>query len=93
MSISQACIHDGDLIGVVGVDLHMEDIAQDITYFNQEEDSYAFIINTDGKQQKLSPLVLFIHLFLKDLILMILKNLKKGGVKFGRFLNFFKIIF
>lgn len=48
MSISQACIHDGDLIGVVGVDLHMEDIAQDITYFNQEEDSYAFIINTDG---------------------------------------------
>lgn len=49
MSISQACIHEGDLIGVVGVDLHMEDIAQDITYFNQEEDSYAFIINTDGE--------------------------------------------
>ncbi|GAB1599475.1 VWFA and cache domain-containing protein 1-like isoform X3 [Argonauta hians] len=48
MSISQACIHDGTLIGVVGVDLHMEDIAQDITYFNQEESSYAFIINTDG---------------------------------------------
>lgn len=32
-----------------GVDLHMEDIVQDVTYYNQELNSYIFLITTEGK--------------------------------------------
>ncbi|XP_046344826.2 VWFA and cache domain-containing protein 1-like [Haliotis rufescens] len=52
MSISQPCFPNvGDvnhLIGMVGVDLHMEDIVQDITYYNPGDGSYAFVVTTDG---------------------------------------------
>lgn len=34
---------------MVGVDLHMEDIAQDITYYNNDDQSYAFLISTQGR--------------------------------------------
>ena len=49
MSISQPCFHGKELIGIMGVDLHMEDVVQDVTYYNQEINSYIFFINTDGK--------------------------------------------
>lgn len=49
MSISMACLHNKEPIGMSGVDLHMEDLVQDITYFNQADSSYAFIINTNGR--------------------------------------------
>ncbi|XP_064604512.1 VWFA and cache domain-containing protein 1-like [Liolophura sinensis] len=48
LSLSQPCFYEGSVVGVVGVDLHMEDIAQDITYYNQGDGSYAFIIDTAG---------------------------------------------
>lgn len=48
MSISMACLHYKEPIGISGVDLHMEDLVQDITYFNQADNSYAFMINEDG---------------------------------------------
>lgn len=48
MSISMACLHNKEPIGMSGVDLHMEDLVQDITYFNQADSSYAFIINSNG---------------------------------------------
>nr|XP_022322709.1 LOW QUALITY PROTEIN: VWFA and cache domain-containing protein 1-like [Crassostrea virginica] len=48
MSISQPCFHGKELIGIMGVDLHMEDVVQDVTYYNQEINSYIFLINTDG---------------------------------------------
>lgn len=50
LSISQPCFYEGSAVGVVGVDLHMEDIAQDITYYNQGDGSYAFIIDTAGNR-------------------------------------------
>lgn len=48
MSISMACLHNKEPIGMSGVDLHMEDLVQDITYFNQADNSYAFMINENG---------------------------------------------
>ena len=56
LSISQPCFHSPvsqperlELMGMVGVDLHMEDIVQDITYYNNNDQSYAFLITTHGK--------------------------------------------
>ncbi|GFO03081.1 vwfa and cache domain-containing protein 1, partial [Plakobranchus ocellatus] len=53
MSLSQACVHTlpdvpdlRHLIGLVGVDLHMEDVVQDITYYSHADSSYAFIISS-----------------------------------------------
>ena len=48
MSISQTCFHYDDVIGIMGVDLHMEDIVQDVTYYDEMDGSYAFIINSEG---------------------------------------------
>lgn len=48
MSISQPCFHGKELIGIMGVDLHMEDVVQDVTYYNQELNSYIFLITTEG---------------------------------------------
>lgn len=52
MSISQPCFHGKELIGIMGVDLHMEDVVQDVTYYNQELNSYIFLITTEGKLNK-----------------------------------------
>ena len=48
MSISQPCLNDKVPIGMAGVDLHMEDLVQDITYFNRADGAYAFMINDKG---------------------------------------------
>ncbi|KAL4236844.1 VWFA and cache domain-containing protein 1 [Mactra antiquata] len=48
MSISMPCLHNKLPIGMSGVDLHMEDIVQDITYFNRADNCYAFMINVNG---------------------------------------------
>ena len=54
LSLSQPCFHRNKkgeiikLIGMVGVDLHMEDIVQEITYYSQGDGSYAFVITTKG---------------------------------------------
>ena len=49
LTMSQPCLHLGNPIGVTGIDLHMEDIAQEITYYNQVDGSYAFMVNENGK--------------------------------------------
>lgn len=48
MSITQTCFHNEEVIGIMGVDLHMEDIVQDVTYYDEMDGSYAFIINAEG---------------------------------------------
>ncbi|KAK3089856.1 hypothetical protein FSP39_007106 [Pinctada imbricata] len=48
MSISQPCLHGDEFFGVMGVDLHMEDIVQDVTYYSKDTGSYSFIINNEG---------------------------------------------
>lgn len=65
MSISQPCFHGKELIGIMGVDLHMEDVVQDVTYYNQDINSYIFLINTDGKtavhRELFSPFYKIVH--------------------------------
>ena len=50
MSISQPCFHYKKPIGISGVDLYMEDLVQDITYYNRGDGSYVFLVNNKGKQ-------------------------------------------
>ena len=49
LTISQPCLHNGSPIGVSGIDLHMEDLVQEVTYYNQGDGSYAFVVNEKGK--------------------------------------------
>ena len=49
MSISQTCIINDKVIGIVGMDVNMADLLEDITYFEKGEQSYAFLINHQGK--------------------------------------------
>ncbi|XP_052058181.1 VWFA and cache domain-containing protein 1-like [Mytilus californianus] len=48
ITISQTCFHNNKVIGIMGVDLHMEDIVQDITYYDEMDGSYAFVITSEG---------------------------------------------
>lgn len=56
MSLSQPCVHTlpdkpdlHHLIGLVGIDLHMEDVVQDVTYYSHADNSYAFIVTSQGE--------------------------------------------
>ena len=53
ITISQTCFHNNKVIGIMGVDLHMEDIVQDITYYDEMDGSYAFVITSEGMSQNL----------------------------------------
>jgi len=49
VSITQPCYHLDLLIGAVGLDIHLSDLVEDMTYFNQPGGrSYAFLIDTFG---------------------------------------------
>ena len=49
LSMSQPCLHNGSPIGVSGIDLHVADLVQEITYYNPEDGSYSFMVNENGK--------------------------------------------
>ena len=51
LTMSQPCLHNRVPIGVSGVDLHMEELVQEITYYNQGDGSYAFMVDENGKLQ------------------------------------------
>lgn len=40
---------EGNLLGVVGVDIPLEDLAEDFLYANVRMSSYAFLVTIDGK--------------------------------------------
>ena len=49
-TVSLSCHHNGQFIGVVGVDITMSDLLADVTYFSQGQSSYAFLVDrTDGR--------------------------------------------
>ena len=48
MSITLPCFHQGKFIGVTGTDINIEDLLSDITFFNQGQSTYAFIISNSG---------------------------------------------
>ena len=49
MSITLPCYHKGEFIGVAGTDINMEDLLSDVTYFNQGQITYAFLISGSGR--------------------------------------------
>ncbi|XP_077980933.1 VWFA and cache domain-containing protein 1-like [Glandiceps talaboti] len=48
MTITQSCYYNNRLLGIVGIDLNMGDVLEDITYFEEGELSYAFMIDDQG---------------------------------------------
>ncbi|KAJ7384571.1 hypothetical protein OS493_021202 [Desmophyllum pertusum] len=49
MSITLPCFHQGNFIGVTGTDINIEDLLSDITFFNQGQSTYAFMISNSGR--------------------------------------------
>ncbi len=49
MSITLPCFHDGKFIGVAGTDINIDDLLSDITFFNQGQSTYAFMISNSGR--------------------------------------------
>ena len=49
MSITLPCFHKGNFIGVTGTDIHVEDLLSDITFLNQAQGTYAFMISNSGR--------------------------------------------
>ena len=49
MSLTQACIWDEELVGVVGMDVDMSDIMEGVTYFSLPAITEAFIIDPTGE--------------------------------------------
>ncbi|XP_074642229.1 VWFA and cache domain-containing protein 1-like [Tubulanus polymorphus] len=52
MSITQPCFYNSyyknEVIGIVGIDLHVGDAVEDVTYYENDKMAYSFLINTDG---------------------------------------------
>ena len=50
MSITLPCYDSkGKFIGVAGTDVNIEDLLSDITFFNQDRKTYAFMISSSGR--------------------------------------------
>lgn len=49
MSITLPCFHNGEFIGLTGTDINIEDLLSDITFFNQGQSTYAFMITNSGR--------------------------------------------
>ncbi|ELT96782.1 hypothetical protein CAPTEDRAFT_225126 [Capitella teleta] len=48
MSMTWPCFESGRLLGVVGLDIHLGDLVEDVTYFNQKQNLEAFLIDHHG---------------------------------------------
>lgn len=48
LSIAQSCEVFGRIVCVVGLDLSVSEIVENVTYFNTYGNSYAFFINKEG---------------------------------------------
>ena len=48
MSLTRPCFSNGQLIGIVGLDVNMADVLEDVTYFEEGDLSYAFMIDDQG---------------------------------------------
>ncbi|XP_022246418.1 VWFA and cache domain-containing protein 1-like isoform X1 [Limulus polyphemus] len=48
ISISQPVYYENRLLGVIGIDITLDDLAEDVTYFRHSEKSYAFFVDESG---------------------------------------------
>jgi hypothetical protein len=49
LTMSHPCIYLNDIVGVVGIDIELSDLVEDVTYFNNYGTTYSFMITKDGK--------------------------------------------
>ena len=49
MSITQPTFYNEHVIGITGIDLHLGDLVEDVTYYDNDRSAYSFLIDTDGK--------------------------------------------
>ena len=49
MSLTRPCYANDQVLGIVGLDMNMADILEDVTYFEEGDRSYAFLIDNQGK--------------------------------------------
>ncbi|XP_064624547.1 VWFA and cache domain-containing protein 1-like isoform X2 [Lineus longissimus] len=47
-SITQPTFYNEHVIGITGIDLHLGDLVEDVTYYDNDRSAYSFLINTDG---------------------------------------------
>ncbi|XP_033103553.1 VWFA and cache domain-containing protein 1-like [Anneissia japonica] len=48
ISLTKPCFYNQELIGIVGIDVSVGDLLEDITYYHEGEVSYAFIADKNG---------------------------------------------
>ncbi|XP_071491032.1 VWFA and cache domain-containing protein 1-like [Diadema antillarum] len=48
MSLTRPCYANDQVFGIVGLDINMADILEDVTYFEEGDQSYAFMIDDQG---------------------------------------------
>lgn len=48
VSISRSCFHQGHLIGMVGIDIHLAEVVEDMMYFSIPQKIRAFVVDPEG---------------------------------------------
>lgn len=48
-TVAMQVVHENQLVGVVGIDITMADLLEDVTYFNPGQSSYAFLMDNRGR--------------------------------------------
>lgn len=54
MTVSRPCYFGNLLLGVVGVDVNLAYILEDVTYYQDSLASYTFLIDNKGQRRRLS---------------------------------------
>ncbi len=52
LPVTWPCYYDGELLGIVGLDIHFGHLVEGITYFSQTKNSYAFLVDKNGQCQQ-----------------------------------------
>jgi len=58
MTVSRPCYFANLLLGVVGVDVNLAYILEDVTYYQDSLASYTFLIDNKGREMKVVIIVL-----------------------------------
>ena len=49
MPLTWPCFYNGGhLLGIVGLDVHLSDLVEKLTYFNNQSHAYTFLLSTKG---------------------------------------------
>lgn len=65
MTVSRPCYFGNMLLGVVGVDVNLAYILEDVTYYQDSLASYTFLIDNKGTDQQSFLTHVLVHLIIK----------------------------